>query len=51
MRKVYSDNRWQPWRWELAEVIRAELADAGYRSVQEETFLDEQSFLIFTPSP
>ena len=24
MRKVYSDNRWQPWRWELAEVIRAE---------------------------
>lgn len=34
-----------------AELIRAELADAGYRSVQEETFLDEQSFLIFTPSP
>lgn len=21
MRKVHSNNRWQPWRWELAEVI------------------------------
>ncbi len=24
MRKVHSDNRWQPWRWELADVVRAE---------------------------
>ena len=32
-------------------VIRSELEAAGYRSVQEETFLAEQSFLIFTPSP
>jgi FkbM family methyltransferase len=34
-----------------ADVIRAELEAAGYRLVQEETFLEEQSFLIFTPSP
>ena len=33
------------------DVIRKELADAGYREVKEETFLAEQSFLIFTPSP
>jgi arsenite methyltransferase len=32
-------------------VIRAELTDAGYALVKEETFLEEQSFLIFTPSP
>ncbi|MEX2207837.1 MAG: class I SAM-dependent methyltransferase [Myxococcota bacterium] len=32
-------------------VIRTELTDAGYRLLKEETFLEEQSFLIFTPSP
>lgn len=26
MRKVHSDNRWQPWRWELAEVVPAQAA-------------------------
>lgn len=26
MRKVHSDNRWQPWRWELAEVLPHEPA-------------------------
>jgi hypothetical protein len=24
MRKVHSNNRWQPWRWELAEVVPQE---------------------------
>jgi ubiquinone/menaquinone biosynthesis C-methylase UbiE len=33
------------------EVIRSELEAAGYALAQEETFLAEQSFLIFTPSP
>ncbi len=33
------------------DVIRSELADAGYTQVQEETFLSEQSFLIFKLSP
>jgi ubiquinone/menaquinone biosynthesis C-methylase UbiE len=31
-------------------VIAQELEAAGYRRVQEETFLSEQSFLVFTPS-
>ncbi|MDB5861878.1 MAG: hypothetical protein JWQ76_5567 [Ramlibacter sp.] len=26
MRKVHSNNRWQPWRWELAEVVPQEQA-------------------------
>jgi len=33
------------------DLIRGELTRAGYAEVKEETFLSEQSFLIFTPSP
>ena len=33
------------------DVIRAELAAAGYRAVEEHTFLAEQLFVIFAPSP
>ncbi len=32
------------------DLIRGELTRAGYAEVKEETFLSEQSFLIFTPS-
>ena len=33
------------------DLIRGEMTRAGYAEVKEETFLAEQSFLIFTPSP
>ena len=39
MRKVHSNNRWQPWRWELAEVVQ-----------QEEAFGSEPRLLVDTES-
>jgi hypothetical protein len=38
MRKVRQDNRWQPWRWELAEVVPHEdgFGDQPRRLLQDE---------------
>jgi hypothetical protein len=38
MRKVHSNNRWQSWRWELAEVVQ-----------QEQSFGSEPRLLLDTP--
>jgi hypothetical protein len=44
MRRVHSSNRWQPWRWELAEVIPNEEAFGTEARLLVDT-ADEQRWL------
>lgn len=45
MRRVYLDNRWQPWRWELVDVVPAQAAfGSGARLLREDA--TEQRWLF-----